>query len=320
MNRPVWASSCSLRPGQVICPGSAKTDIEDKIADEHGKFECFMSCDLHIHSTFSDGSQTPEEIVAEAVEKGLTAIAIADHDTVEGVMPAIEAARGTCLTVIPAVEISTEYQQAEVHILGYWIELDNEELHAKFRYVREARRLRAEEIVYKLRALGIEITIEDVLAQSDGVSLGRPHVAQALLAKGYVNGPQEAFDRYLGRDKPAYVPRYKLSPYEAVRAVRNAHGCPVLAHPGLGVGDHIVEALVAAGLEGLEVYHSHHTPSHTRRALRLAEQYGLLITGGSDSHGPGGSYPVEVGEVDVPDECATALIAWAREHSAPMPA
>jgi len=279
-----------------------------------------MSCDLHIHSTCSDGTQTPEEIVAEAIDKRLTAIAIADHDTVQGVRPAIEAARGSDLAVIPAVEISTEYAKTEVHILGYWIELDNEDLHAKFRYVRNARRLRADDIVHKLRALGVEITIEDVLAQSDGVSLGRPHVAQALLAKHYVNAPQEAFDRFLGRGKPAYVPRYKLSPFEAVEAILNARGCPVLAHPGLGVPDRTIEALVAAGIQGLEAYHTHHTPSNTRRALRLAEEHGRLVTGGTDSHGPGGSYPVAVGDVDVPDACAEALIAWAHEHAAPMPA
>ncbi|MEA3399933.1 MAG: PHP domain-containing protein [Armatimonadota bacterium] len=278
-----------------------------------------MSCDLHIHSTCSDGSQTPEEIVAEAIEKRLTAIAITDHDTVRGVMPAIEAARGSDLTVIPAVEISTEFHKAEVHILGYWIELDNEELHAKFTYVREARRLRADEIVGKLRALGVEITIEDVLAQSDGVSLGRPHVAQALLEKGYITEVQEAFDRFLGRDRPAYVPRYKLSPFEAVEAILNASGCPVLAHPGLGVSDYVIEGLIDAGIEGIEAYHTHHTPSNTRRAIRFAEENDLLVTGGTDSHGPEGSYPVAVGGIDVPDRCAQELIAWAEEHHAPMP-
>ncbi len=279
-----------------------------------------MSCDLHIHSTCSDGSQTPEEIVAEAIDKKLTAIALADHDTVQGVMPAIKAARGSELRVIPAVEISTEYEGTEVHILGYWIEMDNEELHGKFRYVREARRLRAEEIVGKLRALGVEIAMEDVLAQSDGASLGRPHVAQALLAKGYVRGLQEAFDLYLKRDRPAFVPRYKLSPYEAVEAILKARGCPVLAHPGLGVSDHVIYRLIEGGIEGLEAYHSHHTPSNTRRAIRIAEEHGLLVTGGTDSHGPEGSYPIEVGELEVPDECAEALVAWAREHEAPMPA
>jgi len=278
-----------------------------------------MSCDLHIHSTCSDGTQTPQEIVAEAITKRLSAIAIADHDTVQGVMPAIAAARGSDLRVIPACEISTEYEQAEVHILGYYIELDNEELLAKFRYVREARRLRGDEIVSKLRALGVDVNIDDVLAQSDGVSLGRPHVAQALLAKGYVSAPQEAFDRFLGRGKPAHVPRYKLSPFEAVAAVKAARGCAVLAHPGLGVSDSTIHALIDAGIEGLEAYHHHHTPSHTRRALRIAQERGLLVTGGTDSHGPGGSYPVEIGGVEVPDACAEALVAWARAHAAPIP-
>lgn len=278
-----------------------------------------MSCDLHIHSTYSDGSQTPEEIVAEAIEKNLTAIAIADHDTVQGVMPAVEAARGSDLRVIPAVEISTEFQKTEVHILGYWIELDNDALHAKFVYVREARRRRANEIVGKLRQNGVEITLEDVIAQSDGVSLGRPHVAQALIEKGYVSEMQEAFDRFLGRDRPAFVKRYKLSPWEAVEAIQDGGGCPVLAHPGLGVSDYVIDELIEAGIEGLEAYHNHHSPSNTRRAIRIADENGLLITGGTDSHGPKGSYPVEIGEVDVPDACAEALFAWAEEHDRPMP-
>ena len=258
-----------------------------------------MSCDLHIHSTCSDGSQTPEEIVAEAIEKQLTAIAIAEHDTVQGVQPAIESARGSSLQIIPAVEISTEYESTEVHILGYWVDLDHEQLH---------------EIVSKLRQNGIEITIDDVLAQSDGVTLGRPHVAGALMAKGYVNGMQEAFDRFLGRDKPAFVPRYKLSPYEAVAAIQDARGCPVLAHPGLGVSDHVINGLIEAGIAGLEAYHNHHTPSNTRRILRIAEENGLLVTGGTDSHGPGGSHPVAIGDVDVPDSCAEGLMAWAKQR------
>ncbi len=278
-----------------------------------------MSCDLHIHSTYSDGSQTPEEIVAEAIEKKLTAIAIADHDTVQGVMPAIEAARGSDLLVIPAVEISTEYQKAEVHILGYWIDLESDELHATFVYVREARRRRANEIVGKLRQSGVEITLDDVIAQSDGVTLGRPHVAQALMEAGYVAGMQEAFDRFLGRDRPAFVKRYKLSPHEAVDAIREAGGCPVLAHPGLGVSDRVIDGLIETGIEGIEAYHTHHSTSNTRRAIRIADEHGLLVSGGTDSHGPRGSHPVEIGEVDVPDACAEALVAWAEEHDAQIP-
>ena len=279
-----------------------------------------MTCDLHVHSTYSDGSQTPEEITEEAIEKKLSAIAIADHDTFDGVRPAIEAARGSDLRVIPAVEISTEFQKIDVHILGYWIELDNERLQEKLAYVREARILRAREIVGKLRALGIDVTIEDVMEQSDGVTLGRPHVAGALLAKSYVSGIQEAFDRYLGRDRPAFVPRYKLSPTEAVEAVLVARGCPVLAHPGLGVPDYVIDGLIEDGIAGVEAYHNHHSPSSIRRLRRIAEQHGLLVTGGTDSHGPRGSHPVAVGDVDVPDECAEALVAWAEAHGAQMPA
>lgn len=275
--------------------------------------------DLHIHTTLSDGTLTPQQVVEVALEKGLTAIAVADHDTIAGVRSALQAARGTGLTVVPAVEISTEHEDTEVHILGYYFDLDNRDLAEKFRYVRSSRLLRGEEIAAKLRALGMEITLGDIAAESDGESLGRPHAAAALVRKGYVSSVQEAFERYLRRGRPAYVPRYKLTPFAAAEAIRNAGGCSVLAHPGLGVGTRLIRDLIADGLQGLEAYHSQHTPSHTRRALGLAAEYGLLVTGGSDSHGPGGSHPVEIGEVEVPDECFEKLRAWAEEHNAPIP-
>jgi len=279
-----------------------------------------MSVDLHIHSTMSDGTQTPEEIVREACAKGLSAIAITDHDTIAGVRPALRATEGTSLTVIPAVEISTDYQDTEVHILGYYIDLGDNDLAEKLRYVQEARLIRAEKIVQKLRGLSVNLTLEDVLAESDGQSLGRPHVAGALVRKGVCSHPQEAFERYLKRGRAAYVPRYKLTPQEAISAIQGARGCAVLAHPGLGVPDALIYKTADAGLQGIEVYHSHHTPSHTRRAKRLADELGLLITGGSDSHGPGGTCPVEIGSVPVPDSCARELTRWALVHDAPIPA
>ena len=278
-----------------------------------------MSIDLHIHSTMSDGTLTPEEIVREACQKGLSVIAISDHDTIAGVRAALRAAEGTGLTVIPAVEISTDYKRVEVHILGYYIDLDDATLAEKLSYVRDARLLRAEKIVQKLRGLGVAVTLDEVLAESDGQSLGRPHVAAALVRKGVCGHPQEAFDRFLKRGRPAYVPRYKLTPMEAMRAIEEAGGCHVLAHPGLGVPDALIHELAQAGLHGIEAYHTRHTPSQTRRAHRLADELGLLITGGTDSHGPGGSYPVEIGSVAVPDSCAEALAAWAHEHDAPVP-
>ncbi len=267
----------------------------------------------------SDGTQAPSEIVAEALDKGLTAIAIADHDTVAGVRLALDNARGTDLTIVPAVEISTEHDGAEVHILGYYFDLRDRELGEVFRYVRSARLLRGDEIAAKLRQRGIEISLGDIEAESNGESLGRPHAAAALLRKGYVKTQQEAFDRYLGRGKPAYVPRYKLTPFAAAEAIRAAGGCSVLAHPGLGVGTRMIRDLAEAGLNGLEAYHSQHTPSNTRRALELAEEYGMLVTGGTDSHGPGGSHPVAIGECEVPDECFEALLAWAQENNAHIP-
>ena len=278
-----------------------------------------MSVDLHIHSTMSDGTLTPEEIVREACQKKLTVIAITDHDTVAGVRPALRAAEGTGLAIIPAVEISTDYKNKDVHVLGYCIDLDDAGLAETMRYVRDARLLRAEKIVEKLNGLGVDIALEDVMRESDGRSLGRPHVAAALVRKGVCHRPQEAFDRFIKRGRPAYVPRYRLTPRDAIRAIEEGRGCPVLAHPGLGVPDALVHKLAEAGLQGIEAYHTHHTPSQTRRAQRLAEELGLLVTGGTDSHGPGGSTPVEIGSVEVPDSCAEGLARWAREHGGPVP-
>jgi len=257
--------------------------------------------------------------VHEACQKKLTVIAITDHDTVAGVRPALRAAEGTGLTVIPAVEISTDYKNKDVHVLGYYVDLDDAGLAEKLRYVRDARLLRAGKIVEKLNGLGVDIALEEVMAESNGRSLGRPHVAAALVHKGVCRAPQEAFDRFIKRGRPAYVPRYNLTPQEAISAIEEAGGCAVLAHPGLGVPDALVYKLAEAGLQGIEVYHTHHTPSQTRRAQRLAKELGLLVTGGTDSHGPGGSTPVEIGSVDVPDSCAEGLIRWAREHGGPVP-
>jgi len=272
--------------------------------------------DLHIHSTASDGTLTPEQLVAFALEKRFTALALADHDSVAGIEPALAAAAGTDLVVIPAVEISTDHGQTEVHILGYFVDHRHPDLLAKLTAIREARAGRADAIVARLRELGVDITYEQVLQQAQGASVGRPHVAAALVANGHVNSPQEAFDRYLGRGKPGYVPRYKLTPQEAIALIRRCGGLPVLAHPGLVRDDELVREIIAWGVEGLEAYHTAHTAAQSARYARLARERGLLITGGTDSHGPGGSLPVEIGSVAVPNErqVVEALLAWGREH------
>jgi predicted metal-dependent phosphoesterase TrpH len=272
--------------------------------------------DLHVHSTASDGTLTPEAVVADAVEKGLLALALADHDSVEGIDRARAAAAGTPLLVLPSVEISTDYQATEVHVLGYFLDYRHPELLEKLAVIREAREGRAEKMVSLLRQHGLDITYEQVLARADGGSVGRPHVAGVLLELGYVDAPQDAFDRYLGRGRPAYVPRYKLTPKEAIALLRSCGGLPVLSHPGLIHNDRIVQEILRAGVEGVEAYHSAHSAATNEKYARLARERGLLITCGTDSHGPGGSIPVEIGSVHMPREAEAlaALLEWGRAH------
>ncbi len=273
-----------------------------------------MAVDLHIHSTASDGSLRPEEIVQVALEKGLFAIAVTDHDTVAGVEPALQAAEGTGLHVLPGVEISVDFQETEIHILGYFIDLEHRPLIEAMEKVRGGRLARAEEMVRRLRELGIDITMDDVMAEAGDGAVGRPHVARALVKLGVVRNGQEAFDKYLKRGKPAYVPRYKLAPEKAVHLIVQAGGLAVFAHPGLARRDDMIDVLIPEGLRGIEAYHTEHSAADTQRYINMAKRRGLFITGGSDSHGPKGPVPVEIGSVYVPDECAVRLMEWAKEH------
>jgi predicted metal-dependent phosphoesterase TrpH len=268
-----------------------------------------MAVDLHVHSTVSDGSYTPAELVQIAVERGLTALAIADHDTVDGVAAGQQAAAGR-LTFLPAVEISTHHGHHELHILGYMLDLDHEPLLAELDRIQEERIKRARRTVEVLQGLGVALGYDQVEAVAAGGSIGRPHIATALVAAGAVATPSAAFDRYLKRGRPAYVDRYRLSPARAIELIRGAGGLPVLAHPKLVRRDALIPELVASGLGGLELYHIQHTPYDVERYTRLAERWRLVQTGGSDSHGPRGTYPVEVGQVNVPDACAEAVLAW----------
>jgi len=273
-----------------------------------------MAVDLHIHSTISDGTLTPEQIVQVAQQKGLTAIAITDHDAIDGIAPAMQAAEGSELRVLPAVEISTEYQGGEVHILGYFIDTHAPRLLGKLQMIREARRERAAQIAEKLQQLGLAVTAEQIAAEAGAGSIGRPHVASVLVKAGYVRTAQEAFAQYLIPGRPAYVPRYRLTPAEAIQQIIQAGGLAVLAHPGIDNAEKWLGELIEQGLGGLEAYHTSHTSGQTRKFLELAEQLGLLVTGGTDSHGPGGPVPVEIGSVEVPDECAQRLLQWAQQR------
>jgi len=277
--------------------------------------------DLHIHSTASDGRLTPAEIVNKSAELGLTIIAIADHDSLDGIAPALVAAKAfPWLRVIPCVEISTDVPGGEVHVLGYFIDYTDPELRASLVRMRNSRRGRALGMIAKLEKLGMPIDWERVQELAGSGSIGRPHIAQAMLEKGYIASLKEAFTKYIGRDGPAYVEREKLTPVEAVQLVLQANGLPVLAHPfTISDPEPMVIRLKAAGLVGIEAYYNGYTADEINRLVSLADRHNLLTTGGSDYHGLDASTETMIGGADVPIESAERLIALA-EQRAPKPA
>lgn len=266
--------------------------------------------DLHIHTTASDGVLSPAEVVGAAVQKGLTAIAITDHDTIEGLDEASEAAAGTGLEVIPGIELSAEHGDQEVHILGYYLDHQDTTLRDKLGLLRRARRERAWKMVDRLAGMGIPISWELVMQiAGDSSAFGRPHIAQALLDSGFVGSMDEAFDRYIGLKGPAYVARYKLSPEEALRIIADAGGVPVLAHPWRH--EALVPRLVAKGLVGLEAYYPKYSTEESRALAQLAERHGLIPTGGSDFHGYGDGAAQLLGQAPLPEDSVESLKALA---------
>jgi 3',5'-nucleoside bisphosphate phosphatase len=261
--------------------------------------------DLHIHTTASDGQLSPTEIVRRALALGLRTIAITDHDTVDGVAEAIEAARGQDIEVVPGVEFSTDIPRAEVHVLGFFVDYEDGELRNKLTEMRESRFNRARTMVKRLERLGLPLEWDRIHSIAGEACLGRPHIARALMESGYVASVNEAFDRYIGRDRPAYVERFKLSPGEAVKLIRNARGLPVLAHPIDQTG--LVPELVREGLLGIEVYYANYTRDEVLVLLEVAHRYGLVTTGGSDFHGRDVLPENHLGEVLVPSESVLAL-------------
>lgn len=269
--------------------------------------------DLHIHSTASDGRHSPQEIVRKAAGLGLEVIALADHDSVDGIAPALEEARKlNRLQFIPAVEVSTDVPSGEVHILGYFIDYTSEELAAaleRFRYSREGR---AQGMVAKLAELGIQISWERVREIAGDGAIGRPHIAQAMLEKGHIGSIKEAFDKYIARDGPAYVERDKMTPEEAVRLILRNRGLPVMAHPSTAPEpEAMIVELKAAGMVGIEAYYNNYMNEEIGNLIALAKDHGLIITGGSDYHGLDESNETLMGGVEVPMEAVNRLIARA---------
>jgi predicted metal-dependent phosphoesterase TrpH len=252
--------------------------------------------DLHSHTTASDGGMAPEELVARAAELGIEVLAITDHDTTDGISPAVAEAQRWNITVVPGIEISTLSGRDEIHLLGYFVNLDSPELQAMLLRARAARLERAQGMLARLASFGLAVEWER-LVEIAGKSraIGRPHVAATLLEAGHVSSYNEAFDLWIGRGCPAYVERLKLSPEDAIQLVRNSGGVPVLAHPyiydrngafktGLNL-NRWLPRLREAGLVGVEVYYPHYPHRIIRQLLAMAIQNRLLITGGSDFHG-----------------------------------
>ena len=246
--------------------------------------------DLHLHTRFSDGSLTPAEVVDLAHQAGVTALAITDHDIVDGIPHALHAATPLGIEVIPGVELSSRFHEQELHVLGYFVDWQDSTFRDHLAQQRRSRHVRNPQTIERLNALGLELSVEEVKAKAGSDSIGRPHVAQVLVEKGYVQDTREAFDRYLKEGAPAYVPRMLSDTRDVIAWIRNAGGVPVLAHPTWtrcqGEPLHrLCAGLKEAGLLGLEVFYSSHNRKQTSRFLELAKRLDLLVTGGSDFHG-----------------------------------
>jgi len=263
--------------------------------------------DLHLHTTASDGRGAPGEVIRAMAERGFAAVSITDHDEVSGVTEAIEAGRACGVEVVPGVELSTELDDREVHILGYHIDREAPALHRVLEACREHRRRRMDTMIAKLAELGVPVDAEAVRALAGEGAIGRPHLAQALIEAGHVASTNEAFGKFLARGRPAYAPKWKLAPADACGLIRRIGGVPVLAHPMLLKNDALIPPLIEAGVLGLEAYYSFCPVATTERYVRMAEAAGLLVTGGSDCHQEPGS--VLMGRVRLPYERVEALRA-----------
>lgn len=246
--------------------------------------------DLHVHSNKSDGSFSPEELVSYAIEKGLSAFALSDHDTTEGIEAAVQAAKGTGIEVIPAIEFSTEYEGKDIHILGLYIDYSGKEFKKYLKDFQDSRDLRNRKMCEKLTEHGVPVTYEEMREYFPGSVLTRAHYAKYMWEKGFVKSMSEAFDRYIGDHAPCFLPREKVTPMQAVELILRAGGVPILAHPVLyHLSDERLDKLVAqlkgVGLAGIEAIYSTYTSSEERQMRALADKYDLLISGGSDFHG-----------------------------------
>jgi len=264
--------------------------------------------DLHLHTQFSDGTFTPEELVLYAQKSGLACIAVTDHDTVEACVRAAAACAAVRMEFIPGAELTAEHEDIEVHVLGYFLDTENRALLGRIAQFQTVRQQRIYEMVAALNKLGVPLKVEAVFALANCKSPGRPHVARALVKEKLIGSLDEAFERYLKKGRPAWVPKTKMSALESVELIHHAGGLAVMAHPGLNRSDEIIPALVEAGLDGIECFHTKHSTVMSERYLEIAERHHLLVTGGSDCHGFSKNKPL-IGTVKLPYEHVERLHA-----------
>lgn len=275
-----------------------------------------MFADLHMHTSFSDGTFSPEELARRGSEHGLSAMALTDHDTVEGCERMSLACSALGIEFIAATELTAEHRDCELHLLGYFLNTHHQPLLQSLQHFQAVRQNRIREMVARLNELKVPLNPEVVFKLANCQAPGRPHVARALVQEGLCQTVDEAFERYLKKHRAAWVPKAKMSALQAITLVHEAGGLAVLAHPGLNRTDEMIPELVEAGLDGIECYHTKHPPSTTEHYLRVAKRYGLLVTGGSDCHGMSKGKPL-IGTVKIPLQLVRELESYHRSRHNP---
>ena len=267
-----------------------------------------MKIDLHTHTTYSDGRNTPKELIDLAKNNNYDIFAITDHDSISGYLKVKDYATNLGINLIPGAEVSTLYNDKDIHILAYFFDIENQEFLEMLSFIQESRKNRAKKIIDKLNELGKNITLEEVTELSGKTDLiGRPHIARALVNKGYCYNIQEAFYKYLGNDCPAYYPKLSLNPKEVIKIIKNAGGISVVAHPFQLEDEFVLLELIEMGVQGIEVFYRLHTKDQIQFYGNIADKYNLIKTGGSDYHGdPNGR--IVFGEYSAPDSVYTNLI------------
>jgi predicted metal-dependent phosphoesterase TrpH len=274
--------------------------------------------DFHLHSTASDGVHTPAWVMERAWTKGVRLLALTDHDTTDGLEEAGRAAARLGLRLVPGIELSTDLEKVDVHLLGFGIDASSKRLQDYLAWLREGRLGRTAKLVDILAGLGVPVRLERVLQIAGEATVGRPHVARALVEAGHVGSVQEAFDLYLGDGKPADVPRPKLSPQQAIEEVHAAGGVAFVAH-AIFIGEGypaVVEQFTAWGLDGIETYYKHYNAEQVDHHKALGRRLGLALSGGSDYHGLGNPDDREIGDIPFPDEAVDAFMSFLEANAA----